>query len=129
MAHDGQDIAMAQPILLDDLLTLTGAALAPAETLLERAKDKVRAAVTVDGRISATAMDAGQSATHGLAWLATYVESLRQMQGWAARLSEAGTFGEVERLLHDRLTSKRSPARAHAARERLSRALLLPCFC
>ncbi|MAU53020.1 MAG: acyl-CoA dehydrogenase [Roseovarius sp.] len=100
MAHDGQDIAMAQPILLDDLLTLTGAALAPAETLLERAKDKVRAAVTVDGRISATAMDAGQSATHGLAWLATYVESLRQMQGWAARLSEAGTFGEVERLLH-----------------------------
>jgi (2S)-methylsuccinyl-CoA dehydrogenase len=100
MAHDGQDIAMAQPTLIGDLLTLAGAAIGPAETLLAEAKDAVRTAVTRDGRVSGAAMDAEQSATHGLAWLATYVESLRQMQGWATRLSEAGTFSEVEQLIH-----------------------------
>jgi (2S)-methylsuccinyl-CoA dehydrogenase len=99
MAHDGQDIAMAQPTLIGDLLTLTGAAITPAETLLAEAKDAVRTAVTRDGRVSGAAMDAEQSATHGLAWLATYVEALRQMQGWATRLSEAGNFGEVEQLI------------------------------
>jgi len=100
MAHDGQDIAMAQPTLLDDLLSLTGAAVAPAEALLAEATESVRAAVSTDGRISSAAMDAEQSATHGLAWLSTYVESLRQMQHWATRLSEAGNFGEVEQLIH-----------------------------
>ena len=37
-----------------------------------------------------------QHAVHGLAWLATYVEALRQMQGWADRLEAAGGFGELE---------------------------------
>ncbi len=99
MAHDGQDIAMSEPILLSDLTALTQAALAPAETLLSQAREAVRARVTVDGRVSGAAMDAAQGATHGLAWLATYVESLRQMQGWATRLDEQGQFGEVERLI------------------------------
>ncbi|WP_104019899.1 acyl-CoA dehydrogenase family protein [Roseovarius nitratireducens] len=99
MAHDGQDIAMSEPILLSDLTALTQAALAPAETLLSQAREAVRARVTVDGRVSGAAMDAAQGATHGLAWLATYVESLRQMQGWATRLDEQGQFGEVEQLI------------------------------
>ncbi|PKQ14104.1 MAG: acyl-CoA dehydrogenase [Alphaproteobacteria bacterium HGW-Alphaproteobacteria-1] len=100
MAHDGQDIAMPRPTLLGDLLTLAAAAITPAETLLAEAKDAVRTAVTRDGRVSGAAMDAEQSATHGLAWLATYVEALRQMQGWATRLSEEANFGEVEQLIH-----------------------------
>ncbi|MBC7132412.1 MAG: acyl-CoA/acyl-ACP dehydrogenase [Roseovarius sp.] len=100
MAHDGQDKAMTEAVSLGDLLGLTGAALAPAEALLAEATEAVRAVVTVEGRIDSAAMDAAQSATHGLAWLATCVESLRQMQGWATRLTEAGQFGEVERLIH-----------------------------
>ncbi|MDZ7710392.1 MAG: acyl-CoA dehydrogenase family protein [Roseovarius sp.] len=99
MAHDGQDIAMSDPILLSDLTELTGAAVAPAETLLAQAREAVRGMVTVDGRVSGSAMDAAQGATHGLAWLATYVESLRQMQGWAKRLEKNGEFGEVEQLI------------------------------
>ncbi|WP_422000123.1 acyl-CoA dehydrogenase family protein [Roseovarius mucosus] len=99
MAHDGQDLAMAQPIILGDLLALTGVALAPAEALLERATGAVRALVTVDGRVSGAAIEANQTAAHGLAWLATYVEALRQMQLWAVRLDEKGEFGEVEQLI------------------------------
>jgi len=99
MAHDGQDIAMAQPTLLSDLLALTGAAIPPVERLLERARAAVAAQVTVEGRVSGAAIEAHQTAAHGLAWLATYVEALRQMQGWAERLSAQGQFGEVEHLI------------------------------
>ncbi|MEM9579091.1 MAG: acyl-CoA dehydrogenase family protein, partial [Pseudomonadota bacterium] len=35
-----------------------------------------------------------------LAWLATYVESLVQMQEWAERMEADGTFGEIEQLIH-----------------------------
>ncbi len=100
MAHDGQDVAMANPIVLDDLLTLTAAAVTPAETLLDKARDHLRDLVVADGRVSGSAVEANQFAAHGLAWLATYVESLRQMQNWANRLSNMGKFGEVEQLIH-----------------------------
>ncbi len=91
---------MAEPIILGNLLALTGAAIAPVETLLERATVSIRSEVTIDGRISGAAMDAEQTATHGLAWLATYIEALRQMQAWATRLDDNGQFGEVEQLIH-----------------------------
>ena len=100
MAHDGQDITLSKPALLDELLTLTRAAVAPAESVLSKAKEILREATSVDGRISGAAIEANQTAAHGLAWLATYVEALRQMQAWATRLQESGKFGEVEQLIH-----------------------------
>ncbi|MGX0879401.1 (2S)-methylsuccinyl-CoA dehydrogenase [Roseovarius sp. MBR-154] len=100
MAHDGQDIPMAQPTILSDLLALTAAAIAPVETVLERARSSVANLVTVDGRVSGDEIETHQTAAHGLAWLATYVESLRQMQNWATRLQEQGQFGEVEQMIH-----------------------------
>ena len=99
MPHDGQDLPMTTDIVLPDLLNLTRAALAPAEHILETARSKLREDVSENGRVSARAVEAQQTATHGLAWLATYVESLRQMQKWADRLSDAGTFGETEQLI------------------------------
>jgi len=101
MAHDGQDGAGAGRVLLDDLKALTKAAISPAGELLDAAREKLRAMLAgSDGKLSAGALEAHQSAAHGLAWLATYVEALRQMQGWAERLSAAGKFGEVEQLIH-----------------------------
>jgi (2S)-methylsuccinyl-CoA dehydrogenase len=44
-------------------------------------------------------LDREQRAVHGLAWLATYVEALRQMSAYAERLKAGGLFGEVEELL------------------------------
>ena len=100
MAHDGQDAAMANPIILNDLLGLTGAAVSPAETVLAKARDHLRDMVVVEDRVDGAAVEANQFAAHGLAWLATYVESLRQMQNWAKRLTDMGKFGEVEQLIH-----------------------------
>ncbi len=99
MAHDGQDLTMTNSALLPDLTALTAASVAPAEKILETATDALRALVTKDGRVSAGLIEANQAAAHGLSWLATYVESLRQMQKWAERLTEDGKFGKMEQLI------------------------------
>ena len=69
-------------------------ALTAAERLLQLAKTSVGAKSAAAGR-----GDSAQHVLHGLAWLATYVEALRQMLGWARRLDADGRAGEMERLL------------------------------
>ena len=97
MPHDGQ--TLSQGPVLADLLLLTEHALPEVDRLLASAREVLRAKVTVGGKISAAAMEDNQFAAHGLAWLATYAESLRQMQAWANRTTQHGTFGEMEALI------------------------------
>ena len=99
MPHDGQTVPTTS-IILDDLLGLSAQSIAPVETLLSAATQSVREMVTAEGRISAGLIEENQTAAHGLAWLATYVESLRQMQTWAEALNAEGKFGEIEQLIH-----------------------------
>ncbi|MEM8956427.1 MAG: acyl-CoA dehydrogenase family protein [Pseudomonadota bacterium] len=101
MPHDGQILPgdEVEPTVLPDLLALTAAAVAPAQAVLDRARDTLRGKVTKDGRISGALVEEEQVAAHGLAWLATYVESLRQMQAWAEKLQAEDKFGEVEQLI------------------------------
>ncbi len=98
MPHDGS-VPMTESTVLSDLLALTRAAIEPAEALLSRARETVREKVVVDGKPSAARIEEEQTAAHGLAWLATYVEALRQMHRWAERIEEDGKFGEVEQLI------------------------------
>ncbi len=100
MAHDGQDLMMEQQIIVDDLLKHTADALPPVDEILEKAKASVRALVSEDGRVSASLVEANQTAAHGLAWLATYAQALHQMQLWAEKLNSDGLFGETEQLIH-----------------------------
>jgi (2S)-methylsuccinyl-CoA dehydrogenase len=67
--------------------------------LLSDAAAAIRQRVLSNGRISGSALDREQHAVHGLAWLATYAEIVRQLNAYAARMNDAGRFGEVERLL------------------------------
>jgi (2S)-methylsuccinyl-CoA dehydrogenase len=99
MPRDGQQIT-EDGVILPDLLALTAAALGPVDVLFGTARARVMDRVSIDGRVSGAALEAEQTAAHGLAWLATYVEALRQMQAWALRLSEQGKFGEIEQLIH-----------------------------
>ena len=100
MAHDGQDPIVEDQALLPDLLTLTKAAVTPAEEILGVARARVRAMVSEGDRVSAKLVEAHQTAAHGFAWLATYVQVLRQMQAWAQKLEAEGKFGEMEQLMH-----------------------------
>jgi (2S)-methylsuccinyl-CoA dehydrogenase len=83
----------------DELNTALHDAVAAAEALFADARGTVAARVTVEGRPMARVFDREQRATHGLAWLATYVEAIRQLAAYAERLQAAGSFGETEELL------------------------------
>jgi len=97
MAHDGQ--VMTQTAILADLQALTLATLPEIEALFVAAREGLRSEVTVAGKLSAPALDQHQYRAHALAWLATYLEGLRQLNAWAGRVSEAGQFGEMEALI------------------------------
>jgi len=97
MPHDGQSITdTATP---QDALGLTAAVLPELDALLTRAREALRAEVMVAGGPSAQALEARQHQAHALAWLATYVEGLRQLHAWAGRVADAGRFGTMEALI------------------------------
>jgi (2S)-methylsuccinyl-CoA dehydrogenase len=85
--------------LLPDLLPLTAKAVEAADSLLAKAKAAVFAKVAKDGKVSAALVEKEQFAAHGLAWAATYVEALRQLAAYAARMDREGRFGEFEALI------------------------------
>ena len=82
-----------------DVIAPLGDAVAAVEALLADARRAVADRVTIEGRAVSRLFDREQRATHGLAWLATYVEALRQFWHYAQRLAAAGNFGEIEDLL------------------------------
>jgi len=86
-------------ILLPDLLTLCRTAQSAADDVFTAARRRVTDMCSENGKVSGPLVDANQVAAHGLSWLATYVEGLRQMLGWAERLEGAGQFGEMEQLM------------------------------
>lgn len=95
-----RDVVEPDMPILNDLLVLTSAAIPAADDILSRAKSSVAALTSENGRPSGKLIEKYQTAAHGFAWLATYVEALRQMQHWAERLVAAGQFGETEQLIH-----------------------------
>jgi (2S)-methylsuccinyl-CoA dehydrogenase len=82
-----------------ELMTALRQAVEACEALFADARRAVADRVTVDGAPLARVLDREQRATHGLAWLATYVEAIRRLAAYAERLAEAGGLGEVEELI------------------------------
>ncbi|HPG88625.1 MAG TPA: acyl-CoA dehydrogenase family protein [Hyphomicrobium sp.] len=76
------------------LIERCGDAVTSADRVLQLAKAGVRIKIQEAG-----GMDNAQHAAHGLAWLATTVEGLRQMLDWGSRMNGEGRFGEFEQLL------------------------------
>ncbi len=89
----------ASSIGVPNLIELCKEAAGNAERLLGRATAAIRAKVTKNGALSAELIEREQHACHGLAWLATYAEALKQLATYAETLTEAGRFGEIEALL------------------------------
>ncbi|QRG08024.1 acyl-CoA/acyl-ACP dehydrogenase [Xanthobacter dioxanivorans] len=93
--------AALQPVGTDpvDAVALGRLATGRLEALLAEATSLVRARVSDGGRISSALLEREQRATHGLAWFATYVFSVRELVHYADRLTEMGKFSETERLI------------------------------
>src|SRR5262249_57505566 len=80
-----------------NVVAVTRDASGAAEAVLAEATAAVRGRVMVEDRVIERSFDREQRAVHGLAWLATYVESLRQLAGYAERMQ--ASLGEIEQLL------------------------------
>ncbi len=84
---------------LTDLVSNLESVADAAGTLRDRTIEAVAAKVVEGGKIDAAALEREQHAAHGLAWIATYVEALRQLANYAKRMDGEGRFGEMEALL------------------------------
>jgi (2S)-methylsuccinyl-CoA dehydrogenase len=80
-------------------LLATERALAAAESLLAAARERLIARVAAGGAIDPERFNAEQSAGHAFAWMASYVEALRQLRNWAVRLDDDSRLGEIEALI------------------------------
>ena len=82
-----------------ELIGLIREATAFLDALLAEATVKVRERVSSKGQVDGANFDREQRATHGLAWLATYVEAVRQLATYAERIGRLGKLSETEDLL------------------------------
>ena len=82
-----------------DLVEGAREAAGAAEALLADATLAVRRRVTRDGKVNARLIDREQRATHGLAWLATYSQAVRQLAAYAERMGAAERLGAIEDLV------------------------------
>lgn len=92
-------IHLSDPTSTSGLLTQTKAACEAADLLLEKAKAGVSALVVSGGKLNGELLETYQHEAHGLAWLATYVEALKQMHGWGERLHTEGKLERTERAV------------------------------
>ena len=70
-----------------------------AESVLRDATAAVRERVGGTAHTVERLFEREQRATHGLAWLATYVESIRQITAYAERMHRVAELGALEELL------------------------------
>ena len=88
-----------EPDLSADLLSALETIASAAAAYADGARAAVRPRVSAGGKLDRAALDREQHIVHGLAWVATYAETLREVRDWARALNEQGKFGETERLL------------------------------
>src|SRR5437870_2590032 len=91
--------AMPTPASRQDLVTVVRTAVSAVDALLSDAVAAVRGRVGVEGHLVGRLFDREQRATHGLAWLATYVEAVRQLAAYADRMLTNDRLTETEELI------------------------------
>jgi (2S)-methylsuccinyl-CoA dehydrogenase len=81
------------------LIPLLEAAAEAAGTLNIQATEAVKAKLAPGDKIDNAALEREQHVAHGLAWMSTYAEGIRQLADYAKRMEGEGRFGEMESLL------------------------------
>ena len=89
---------MADGVIISDLQATLRQAAQDAEAYFLDLRAAVAATVAPGGKVDRRKIDEEQRATHGLAWVLTYVETLKETAHWADRISAEGKFGEIEEL-------------------------------
>ena len=84
---------------MDNIIAKCQEAQQTVDAYYDVAKEQVSKLVVVDGKISKELLNQEQHAAHGLAWIATYKETLREMLSWATNLEAENRFTEYEKLI------------------------------
>jgi (2S)-methylsuccinyl-CoA dehydrogenase len=90
---------MADSAVIGDLRAVIRQAASDAEAYFLALRKSVAERVAPGGKVDRKKIDEEQRATHGLAWVLTYVETLKETANWADRIADEGKFGEIEQLL------------------------------
>ncbi|MEM7620349.1 MAG: acyl-CoA dehydrogenase family protein [Pseudomonadota bacterium] len=85
--------------LLENLPQFLTEAVQAARAFETKAKHSVAQTVRHDDKIASQLLEQEQHATHGLAWLSTYVLTLEQMAHYADTLIQQDAFGPIEATL------------------------------
>ncbi|MBI1358970.1 MAG: acyl-CoA dehydrogenase [Alphaproteobacteria bacterium] len=86
-------------LIVSDLRGTLRQAASDAEAYFLDLRRAVAARVAPSGKVDRKLIDVEQRATHGLAWVLTYVETLKETAHWADRIAAEDRFGEIEQLL------------------------------
>ena len=86
-------------LIMVELTTTMKDAVTALDRFVARAKTGTGKVLAPGGKPDREAFNTHQHMAHGLAWLVTYVETLREVANWASRLEAEGKFGEPEQLL------------------------------
>jgi (2S)-methylsuccinyl-CoA dehydrogenase len=78
---------------------LLAAAMSMLDAIAVKTRAAVSALVTVNGKIDAARLDQHQHVAHGLAWLQTSIEAMRQLATHGERLKSDGRYHEMDDLL------------------------------
>jgi (2S)-methylsuccinyl-CoA dehydrogenase len=90
---------MADGVVIADLKATVQQAVQDVEAYFFDLRRSVAETVAPGGKVDRRKIDEEQRATHGLAWVLTYVETLKETAHWADRIDAEGRFGEIEQLL------------------------------
>ena len=85
--------------VLPGLSDMMASAVSEVDALSAKARANVAERVSLDGRVSPVAVEQEQHAVHGLAWLATYAETLRNIRNWHDALAGEQRLTEIEQLI------------------------------
>ena len=85
--------------MLENLEDLISKSVDVSNKLLADIIAHVRNKVVVSERVSSELLNNYQFEAHGVAWIATYIESLRQMSLWSKVAKEENKFDTVEKLI------------------------------
>ncbi len=88
--------AASRPQAGRELVELAQEASTALDALLADATRKVRERVVIEGHTVSRLLDREQRALHGLSWLATYVEAVRQLAAYAGRMLRDEMLSETE---------------------------------
>src|SRR3954463_9858675 len=86
-------------MIIADALTVCQRGLVAAERVADASLRALRVFLAADEGPEELTLIRHQAALHGCAWVATYVQALREMLAWANRLDASGRRGEFESLL------------------------------